>query len=351
MQSHAVILLVVAVVFSGWYACSSKRSGGTAEPYVLNLPANLDHPMPIPRHNTTTKAGVLLGNKLFFDPILSANNQISCASCHQPDKAFSDGLSLSQHGLSGKPLLRHVPQLTNVGWYEGYFWEGGAKNLESLVFGPLTHPDEMGQDLHQVNEELSAHAEYPTLFRKAFGKDTVHASLAARALAQYMRTLISADSRYDLYVRNENTNALTQQELQGMHLTQEKCGSCHAFEPGKRDFFTDFSYHNNGLDSIYADGKENLWKGRFRITFDSTQIGAYKTPTLRNLPLTAPYMHDGRFATLKEVLHHYRFGIKPSPFLDSLLTDKKGKVGIEMSDYEQQAIIAFLGSLQGSFSF
>lgn len=302
--------------------------------------------MPVPEHNPTTKAGVLLGKKLFYDPQLSVNNQVSCASCHQVNKAFSDGLALSDRGVSGKTLLRHVPQLTNVGWYKGYFWEGGAKNLESLVFGPLTHSDEMGQDLGELVEELTEDSEYPEMFQQAFGKDTTHSSLVARALAQYMRTLVSSDSRYDLYVRNEDVNALTQQELHGMRLTQEKCGSCHTFDPGKADFFTDFSYHNNGLDSVYADGEENTWKGRFRITFDSTQIGAYKTPTLRNLPQSAPYMHDGRFATLEEVLDHYSRGVKMSPHLDSLLITTNGRAGIPMDTLEKQAILSFLRSLE-----
>lgn len=303
--------------------------------------------MPVSEHNPTTQAGVLLGEKLFYDSRLSHNNLVSCATCHQPSMAFSDGLALSERGVSNEPLLRHVPQLTNVAWYEGYFWDGGAKNLESLVFGPLTHPDEMGQDLQEVVKELSDDPTYPQLFRQAFRKDTVHIAFVARALAQYMRTLISANSRYDRYIRGEGEQ-LTPFELEGMRLVQEKCAACHTFDPGVADFFTDFSYHNNGLDAEYPDGEEGLWKGRFRVSLDSAQIGAYKTPTLRNLPQSAPYMHDGRMSSLKAVLDHYDSGIQMSPYLDTLLIAEDGRPGIPMTVREKEAILAFLFTLEDS---
>ncbi len=330
--------------FLGLLGCSPEQPSETPL-YAIQIPGNLNRPMPVPEHNPATEAGVLLGKKLFYDPRLSANNRISCASCHQPGRAFADGLALSDQGVSGRSLLRHVPQLTNVGWYDGYFWDGGAKNLESLVFGPLTHPDEMGQDLHELAVELQADAEYPALFARAFGTDTIHAAYAARALAQYMRTLISADSRYDRYIRGEGGD-LSPVELQGMQLVHQKCATCHAFEPGVADFFTDFGYHNTGLDTRYPEGEEGLWKGRFRITFDSAQIGAYKTPTLRNLPQSDPYMHDGRFNTLMQVLDHYEHGVRHSPYLDKILQPTRGQTGIPMTSSEKEAILAFLHSLQ-----
>lgn len=313
--------------------------------YTFNLPENLNLPMPVPEHNPTTEAGVELGKKLFYDPRLSSDNQVSCATCHQPAKAFSDGLVLSDRGVSKKALLRHVPQLTNVGWYEGFFWDGGAKNLESMVFGPLTHPDEMGQDLTEMIFELSSDPSYPVMFKRAFGQDTIRSAYVARALAQYMRTIISADSRYDRYIRGEGGD-LSPVEQRGMQLVQQKCAACHAFEPGVTDYFTDFGYHNTGLNTRYPEGEEGLWKGRFRITFDSAQIGAYKTPTLRNLPQSAPYMHDGRFNTLMQVLDHYEYGVRQSPYLDKILQPTRGQTGIPMTSSEKEAILAFLHSLQ-----
>ncbi|WPP52466.1 cytochrome-c peroxidase [Catalinimonas niigatensis] len=326
-------------------ACGKKQEVLEPTPYTLSIPANLQKAMPIPRHNPMTEEGVVLGKKLFYDPLLSANNQISCATCHVAALSFSDGKTLSNAGLSKKTFVRHVPHLTNVGWSEGLFWDGGANNLESMVFGPLTHPDEMGEDLEQLLQELQQMPDYPHLFRKAYGTDSIQSALVARALAQYMRTLISADSRYDRFVRSEEGGSLSAIEREGLNLFKEKCASCHAFESGKKDFFTDFSYHNNGLDTIFSEEEERVSMGRFRISFDSTQIGAYKTPTLRNVALTAPYMHDGRFQSLKEVLDHYNQNMLASPYLDTALQNSNGQVGIPMQEGEKEAIIAFLHTL------
>lgn len=337
-MSAARILLFLLVMT----ACQSAER----EAYRMALPANLQKEMPVPEHNPLSHEGILLGEKLFYDSQLSANGAVSCASCHQPKRAFTDGSALSTLGVSGKALKRHAPSLVNVAFYDAYFWDGGAKNLESLVFGPLRHADEMGVDLNALPARLQADDTYPLMFKAAFGTDSVHLAYLARALAQYMRTLVSADSRYDRFVRQEGAS-LSELELQGMALVQQKCGSCHSFEPGKRDFFTDFAYHNNGLDNFYPEGEENLYKGRFRITYDSADIGAYKTPSLRNLSLTAPYMHDGRFNTLEEVLEHYRSGIKPTPYLDSALFQaQEGQPGIPISSKEQEAILAFLKTLE-----
>jgi cytochrome c peroxidase len=329
--------LLLLFLLSG---CSFKQ----ADPVKLDLPANLQREMPVTAHNPLSREGIALGKKLFYDPSLSANGQVSCATCHQPELAFSEGSALSSRGVSARRLLRHVPTLTNVAFYDRYFWEGGAANLESMVFGPLRHADEMGADLGALPEQLAADDAYPDMFARAFGTDSIHVVYVARALAQYMRTLVSADSRYDRYIRQEG-GQLTPLERQGMRLLQQKCGSCHRFEPGRADFFTDFSYHNNGLDSIYPDGHENIYKGRFRITYDSADMGAYKTPSLRNLALTAPYMHDGRFATLEQVMEHYRDGLKATPYLDSALYQNTGKPGIPISVAEEKAMIAFLESL------
>ncbi|MEK6479303.1 cytochrome c peroxidase [Catalinimonas sp. 4WD22] len=325
------------------FACAADQN--KTRLFTLDIPANFQWPMPVPEHNPTTVEGVALGKKLFYDPQLSVNNQISCASCHIPSLSFTDGQALSSEGVSGHQLDRHVPQLINVAWNDGLFWDGGAKNLESVVFGPITHPDEMGENLNQLVGELQRDASYPVLFKNAFDTDSIQSALIARALAQYMRTLVSADSPYDHYVRDEKGGKLTAVERQGMELVKEKCAACHAFEPGKNDFFTDFSYHNNGLDQFFSEDKERILMGRFRVTFDSTQIGAYKTPSLRNLAHTAPYMHDGRFQSLSEVLDHYATGVKDSPFLDSLFRKNGDKLGIPLSAQEKETILAFLMTL------
>jgi cytochrome c peroxidase len=276
---------------------------------------------------------------LFYDPSLSVNGKVSCATCHQQEKAFSDGITLTRAGVSGKPLLRHTPSLANLAWMQGLFWDGGAKNLESVSTGPLTHPDEMGQDLKAMVQKLQRHKLYPGLFRKAFGTDSVSSPLVLRALAQFQRTLISANSRYDRYVRKEPGGELTSLELEGMSLFRANCGSCHA-----TDFFTDNSYHNNGLDNSFPAEHEELAYGRGRITRTPADRGKYKTPTLRNIALTAPYMHDGRFHTLEEVLDHYTSGVVESPSLAEQLRPGD-RLGIPLSPEQQQKIILFLHTL------
>jgi cytochrome c peroxidase len=322
-------------------ACDSAITPARPEPFAVTAPENLGKTVPNPETNPFTREGVLLGRKLFYDPVLSGNNKISCSSCHQPDKAFSDGLSLSDQGLSGNTLHRNAPVLQNLAWHKGWFWDGGAKDIESLNFGPIKHPDEMGQNLKELVTELRSKPEYVSLFREAFPQDSITTLTITKALAQFERTLISANSRYDKYIRKEGGN-LTAEELEGLKLVQQKCGSCHA-----TDFFTDFGYHNNGLDNTYADDFEAVAWGRARISGDVNDKGKYKTPSLRNVALTAPYMHDGRFKTLEEVLEHYNAGIKSSGTLDPLL-QKNGTVGIPLSDTEKNRIIRFLQTLTDS---
>lgn len=310
----------------------------TPEPFTVPVPANLAAAVPTPAHNPFTREGVLLGRKLFYDPVLSANNKISCATCHNPQKAFSDGVALAAHGLSGKALHRNAPALQNLAWMQGWFWDGGAKDLESLTFGPLKHPDEMGQNLAELVTELQNHPEYPALFKAAFQTDTISSYNITRALAQFERTLISANSRYDKFVRNEG-DQLDSEELAGLSLFQQKCSSCHA-----TDFFTDFNYHNNGLDQTFSTAFESVAWGRGRITGKPEDLGKFKTPTLRNIALTAPYMHDGRFQTLAEVLDHYRAGIKNSSTLAPQL-QQNGNPGIPISETEKTQLLKFLQTL------
>lgn len=320
-------------------SCGKHAADPTVEMYVFDVPANFASCVPEPERNPATKEGVALGRLLFFDPMLSKNGKVSCATCHQPDKAFTDGKSLTTAGVSGEPLLRHVPTLANVAWMQGLFWDGGAKDLESLSFGPLTHPDEMGQNLKALAVKLQQHQKYPDLFRKAFGSDSITSAAISRALAQFQRTLISGNSRYDRHVRKEPGHTLTDLELEGLALFSTHCSSCHA-----TPFFTDNQYQNNGLDAAYSDANEALEFGRGRISQRTEDIGKYKTSTLRNIALTAPYMHDGRFSTLEQVLEHYSNGIIRSATLAPEL-QKHGVVGIPLTVAEKESIIQFLQTL------
>ncbi|WP_026954847.1 cytochrome-c peroxidase [Algoriphagus vanfongensis] len=340
MKKQAFTLSVFITLF---WACTDLSQQETRvetapELYVPPISTTLNvGSFPQPERNPMSQEGVLLGKKLFFDPNLSGNGKVSCATCHQPQLAFTDGVALGDHGVTGAKLDRHAPPLFNLAWNtNGLFWDGGAHDLESLNFGPLTHPDEMGADLNALLTYLNQEDEYLDLFEKAFPKSPIQSASISQAIAQYTRTLISQTSRYDLW-KNGKTE-LSSLEIKGYKIYQAACASCH-----EEGLFTDQEYHNNGLDESYPDpiDKEGIFLGRFRITQDSLDLGAYKTPSLRNVTLTAPYMHDGRFATLEEVLDHYSSGIQQN---SSLAPQLKG--GIPLNAEEKQALITFLQTLQ-----
>lgn len=304
--------------------------------FIPTLAASLQQStFPQPESNLLSEEGVLLGKTLFYDPLISANGQVSCGTCHSLELAFGDGISLSAEGVSGKPLHRHAPVLFNLAWNEGLFWDGGSRNLESLIFGPLTHPDEMGANLNETIAYLNSSGNYPEMFYRAFGTDSITSAAIGRSLAQFVRSILSQNSKYDQWKSGEN--ALNSLELQGYQLYQEHCKSCHT-----EGLFTDLGYHNNGLDASFPDPVEleGLYLGRFRISFADSDLGAFKTPSLRNIAFSAPYMHDGRFETLDEVLDHYRSGIQHSHSLSPAL-----RAGITITDAEKEALKAFLHSL------
>ncbi|MBI0397600.1 cytochrome-c peroxidase [Cyclobacterium marinum] len=306
----------------------------------LQVPGNFPAPVLMP-DNPISNEGVLLGKTLFYDPGLSLDGSVSCASCHDQKLAFSDGVSLGNFGVSGKNLVRHSPTLINMAWMDqGLFWDGGSKNLESQAFGPLTHADEMGMSLDNLEDRLTLDPEYTALFLEAF-EDGVTFQNVAKALAQFERTLISSNSRYDKYIRNERGGELNELELKGLTIVQEKCSSCHSGE-----LFTDNGFHNNGMDESFLDESHELsYLGRYRITFEQKDMGAFKTPTLRNVMVSAPYMHDGRFSGIEEVLHHYSEEIKDVSTTSRKLYQNNGKVGLALSEIEKKAIIAFLHTL------
>ncbi|MFN0289876.1 cytochrome-c peroxidase [Pedobacter helvus] len=320
-------------------SCKKEETALIADDHFLlnvpnNMPAWVDD-----IENPLTTTGVKLGRLLFYDKRLSGNNQISCASCHQQDLAFSDGVALNNIGVSKQPLHRHAPALFNLLWANnGLFWDGGSTNLESQAFGPLTAFDEMGQDLNALEVELKAVPEYRTLFEQAF-KNGITSANVVKALAQFQRTLISANSRYDKYKRKEGV-VLNAHEMAGLALVEQKCKSCHAGE-----LFTDNAYHNNGLDQSFSNEHEGIHQGRFRVSYQAADLGAFKTPSLRNVMLSAPYMHDGRFKNIDQVLDHYSEELKPSATVDKALFQNNGQLGIPLSLAEKNAVKAFLTTL------
>lgn len=297
-------------------------------PFADSLPHAAQSPL--------TRESIELGRRLFYEKRLSGNGKVACASCHIQSLGFADGVALSENGVSGHRQRRHAPALINLAFGEQMFWDGGATNLETQLLGPLTSEDEMAADMRQVVAFLNADPNYRKWFRAAFAVDSVESIHVLWALGQFERVLISFDSKYDRVRAGQTT--FTESEAKGHALYQANCASCHS-----EGLLTDHQHHNNGLDATdrfaFTDPENERW-GRYRITLDSADIGRYKTPTLRNVSVTAPYMHDGRFATLDQVLGHYTQGIRSSRTLAPQL-----RGGLDLSPADQQALIAFLHTL------
>lgn len=333
------LLSLVLIIIS---SCKKEEVMVTDDtPYAVRLEVPANFPKYIDDlDNPLTTEGIELGRLLFYDTRLSGNNKLSCSSCHKQNFAFSDAVALNNIGVSGQTLNRHSPALINLAWASnGLFWDGGVTNLESQAFAPLTSADEMHQNLTELEYELKQVPAYVKKFKLVFN-DEIKSANVVKALSQFQRTLISGNSRYDKYIRKEEGATLSNLELNGLNLINSKCKSCHVGE-----LFTDNGYHNNGLDAIFNDDHEGIYQGRYRITHNPLDMGKFKTPTLRNVMLTAPYMHDGRLKTIDDVLEHYNAGLKSAETIDRLLFQNNNKLGIPISSNEKEAIKAFLHAL------
>ncbi|PSR52559.1 cytochrome-c peroxidase [Adhaeribacter arboris] len=332
-------------------ACSSPEDKKEEVPTPVPTPFQLQfsdrfQPPAIPEDNPLTVEGVNLGRRLFYEKKLSGNNTMSCGSCHQQKLAFTDGQAFST-GIDGQQTTRSAMSLVNLAWNKTFNWAGEANSLEAQARIPIENPLEMHQNLDEAGRELQNTATYPRLFQKAFGTSTITSDLMLKALGQFTRTLISTNSSYDKYRAGEAS--LSVEELEGMQLffthpdpsrklRGGNCGDCHG-----SDFFTLQQFHNNGLDVDFTD------KGRGAVTGKATDNGRFKAPSLRNIAVTAPYMHDGRLKTLEEVLDHYNEHIQSaSPNLDPLIIEASNKVGgkaLELTPDEKAKIIKFLHTL------
>ncbi len=304
-----------------------------ATPYPFTTPSNLPE-VEIPANNPMTYEGIKLGKKLFYDKMLSGNNTLSCGSCHNQENGFTDNNNQFSFGINGEIGVRNSMPLFNLVYDRHFFWDGGASDLESQVAGPITNPIEMNQDIAELLQELNSDAVYPSLFKNAFGSLPITSNMVLRAIAQFERTMISSNSKFDQYMRNEV--AFTEAETRGMNLFSDMqkgdCNHCHSLG----GTFTDYDFRNTGLDSVYTD------QGRYIITGLTSDIGKFKTPSLRNIAVTAPYMHDGRFTTLTQCVEHYNTGFHYTQNLDPVLASSvKGRLNQnEISD-----IVAFLNTL------
>ncbi|MFN7116732.1 MAG: cytochrome-c peroxidase [Saprospiraceae bacterium] len=302
--------------------------------------------MLIPADNPLTAEGIALGRRLFFDPILSIDSTFSCASCHLPERAFSDGKRVAI-GIRMRKGRRNSPSLVNVGYYyKGLFWDGRVITLEEQSLHPVVDSVEMGHTWANVETLLRKHSDYPILFRKAFGiqdKSQITKDLVSKALAQFQRTLISKNSKFDQVQRGEAQ--FTEAERRGftiffdtsMVMAQAECSHCH-MDP----LFTTLAYENNGVQ--IAKGLDYPDQGRGAITGNPYDNGKFKVPSLVNIALTAPYMHDGRFRTLEAVIEHYNKGGHPGENVSPNVRP------LNLTEQDKADLIAFLHTLTDTTS-
>jgi cytochrome c peroxidase len=330
MKTAAACILSLLVLFA--YSCKPDPSFTPAKKaeIAFKVPANWPAPKYQFENNPLTTEGFELGKKLFFDTRLSRDNSVSCGSCHQPATAFAQIDHPVSHGVDDKLGTRNSPGLFNLNWHSGFFWDGGVNHIENQPIAPIENPVEMDEKITNVISKLNADPEYKKMFAAAFGDENITSQRIFKAFAQFMGMLVSSNSKYDKYMRGELGGNMTTSELNGLNVFKQKCASCHT-EP----LFSDFSYRNNGIPHTSVNDS-----GRAHITGAKEDMYKFKVPSLRNLKYTGPYMHDGRFRTLGEVLDYYATGIKPSPTLDPSLEH-----GIQISATEKEELLNFLATL------
>jgi cytochrome c peroxidase len=340
------ILFIISLIVCLIIACKKEHIHSYATPFVLETPSHFPE-MIIPEDNPFTVEGIALGRKLFYETKLSGNNTQSCASCHSQEAVFSDTNQFST-GIDGIQGNRNSSALLNLGWQSSFFWDGRAKTLEEQILGPVPNPIEMHQNWEDAVQKLQQIPSYRSDFYKAFGTTTIDSILVSKAIAQFLRTLISASSKYDIMYKYENNlplsaqeqavfPSITTEEWAGYDLFKSLNGAdCFHCHNGPLMQVAKFS--NNGLDNTFED------LGRGAITKNPTDNGKFKVPTLRNIALSAPYMHDGRFTTLDEVIEHYSSGIHQSATLDPLI-EFSFQGGVQLDAQQKQLLKAFLHTL------
>ncbi|MFK7968941.1 MAG: cytochrome-c peroxidase [Bacteroidia bacterium] len=327
MRVLALICMCCAVFFS------EKKPAPYQYPTLSFFPS-----IPHNQQNRITEEGVLLGKTLFFDPVLSLDSSLSCGSCHRPEAAFSDAGNALSRGVGEAIGKRNSPGLFNLVWENHLFWDGRASSLEEQALEPVRNVHEMNTDWSEVEQRINNHSVYPRLFENVFPDQHIDSMLIAMALAQFERSLISYNSKYDSVLRGEAY--FTKTELAGYNLANDQvnggCVHCHNFDTNP--LTTTGRFSNNGLDRLHND------KGLANHTQDIRHQGQFSIPSIRNLSFTAPYMHDGRFESLDEVLDFYSKGVQISESIDPNMTEAQ-KGGMHFSEEEKNQLKAFLHTL------
>jgi cytochrome c peroxidase len=326
-RNHIILLFFLAAAL---YACSKDIATNIFEGF--KRPEGFPEPTYHFATNPVTKEGFELGRKLFYDPILSADNTISCGSCHIQSSAFTHHGHVVSHGIADRQGTRNSPPIMNLAWSSSFMWDGGIADLDLQAIAPITNHVEMDETMANVLRKIKGSAIYPSLFSKAFGDAEITGARFLKALSQFMVMCVSSNAKYDSVMRKQAV--FTAMESKGYALFVNKCSACH-----KEPLFTDHSFRNNGLvPSMVND------EGRSLITQQDADKYLFKVPTLRNLAYTAPYMHDGRLLTLAAVLDHYAEKMNASPTLDPLF-QKNARPGIPLTEEEKIELLGFLQAL------
>lgn len=313
--------------------CDSNDETAGPDPqgdYItFGVPPGFPQPVYSFQNNPLTQEGFELGRKLFYDPILSRDSTISCGSCHQQAVAFAHADHQVSHGINDLIGTRNSPGLFNLAWFPNFMWDGGVNHLEVQPLAPITNPIEMDETMANVLVKLRRNQAYRSLFLSAFDSDSITTQRVMYAMSQFMGAMVSASSRYDQYRQGASTFSTS--EVNGLNLFRAHCESCH-----KEPLMTDMQFRNNGLDSEFSSDP-----GRAMITGLPQDSGLFRVPSLRNVALTKPYMHDGRFSSLSQVLEHYSSGIVASGTLDPHFSNGS----ITLTTQEKTDLIAFLYTL------
>ncbi|MFT3683179.1 MAG: cytochrome c peroxidase [Ferruginibacter sp.] len=329
MKKTIIILLISILVFFTAFVNNSHPY--TPKYLTFEIPKGWPKPPAnIFANNPLTEEGFQLGRKLFYDGRLSRDGSVSCAGCHQQFAVFSTYEHDFGHGIDNGHTTRNVPGIFNIAWMKELHWDGGINHIEVQPLVPITAKNEMDETLENVLKKLNADTAYKRMFRAAFGSTLINSQRMLKALAQFTGSIVACNSKYDKVKRGEATFTIS--EEYGYIVFKEKCNSCH-----REPLFTDDSFRNNGLD--VNPGINDF--GRMTITHKNSDSLKFKVPSLRNIELTAPYMHDGRLHTLSQVINHYRNKINTEqPTLDSLLKNR-----IAVTEQERVDLLSFLHTL------
>lgn len=334
MKANFIILLLVPLFWS----CTTSDTDAaeyTNVPLELKVPSNFPELAYNVANNPITEKGFLLGKKLFYDGRLASDGVVSCGFCHIQQDAFTHHGHSVSHGVNNNVGTRNTPPIQNLAFQTTFMWDGAADHLDLQPIIPFTSPIEMNGNFETALNWIRNDSEYKKLFELAFLDKKINSENMLKALGQFMAMAISSNSRFDKYRRQESGGNLSQEELEGYSLFQQKCASCHA-----TDIFTDNSFRNNGLP---VNPQVNDI-GRYRVTELAQDKYKFKVPSLRNIAKTAPYMHDGRFYSLDAVLEHYNSGVVNTVTLDPIL-HSNGVLGIPLTTAEKLKLIAFLKTL------